>query len=85
MWSIQLAGHIEGLYSNNLESGKLATLFWNNPTCDLGLSKLKVHNKSPNWVTGILAVLTGKLHGTKLIFGILVIWVITWHSRRDAK
>lgn len=47
MWSIQLAEHTEGLYSNNLESGMLATLFWNNPTCDLGLSKLKYTTKVP--------------------------------------
>lgn len=52
MWSIQQTGHTEELYSNNLESGLLAQICWNNPKCGPGLSKLKVHNKNSSWVTG---------------------------------
>lgn len=66
MWSIQLAGYIKGLYSNNLESGMLATLFWNNTTMWPRIVKVKVHNKSPNWVTVILAVLTVSYMGQSL-------------------
>lgn len=45
MWSIQVAGCTEGLYSNNLESGTLAKICWNNPTC--GKELLKFTTKIP--------------------------------------
>lgn len=47
MWSIQQTGHTEELYSNNLESGLLAQICWNNPKCGPGLSKLKFTTKIP--------------------------------------
>lgn len=57
MWSIQQTGHTEELYSNNLESGLLAQICWNNPKCGLGLSKLKFTTKIPvEWQGMILMI-----------------------------